>query len=73
MMGTILEHIQAHRDNVVVVANPTDITDVTTTTNTALIMVDPVDTVVQLVVVSQPFFQIVPSRFVASYPLGNSS
>lgn len=66
-MGTILEHLQAQRDNVVVV-NPTDDSVVTTTADITLIMVDPINTVVQPVDVSQPLFPNGPSRFVTSYP-----
>lgn len=67
--GTILEHLQAQRDNVVIV-NTVDATVVTTTADTTLFMVDPVNTIVQLVVVIQPLFPIGPNRFTASYPWG---
>ena len=68
-MGNILEHLQAQRDNVVVV-NPTDATTVTTVVDATLVMVDLVDTVVQPIVISQPLFLTRPSRFIAAYPWG---
>lgn len=66
-MGTILENLQDQRDNSIVV-NLIDATAVTTAANTALVVVDPVDTVVQPVVISQPLFQYGPSRFSTAYP-----
>lgn len=54
-MGTILEHLQAHRDNVVVV-NPIDTTAVTIAADIALVKVDLVDTIIQPVAVSRPLF-----------------
>ena len=68
-MGTILEHLQAYRENAIVV-NLTNVIIVTTATGIALVVVDLVDTIVQPVVVSQPLFQVGPSRFVVSYPWG---
>lgn len=68
-MGTILKHLQAQRDNVVVV-NVIDVVAITIAGDTALVMVDLVDTIVQLVVVIHPLFQTGPSRFVAAYPWG---
>lgn len=64
-MGIILEHLQVQTDNAIVV-NLTD----TNVTNTALVVVDSVDTVVQPVVVNQSLFQDSPNRFVAAYPWG---
>lgn len=68
-MDTILEHLQAQGDNVTIV-NMTGATVVTTTTDTALVMVEPVDIGVQPVTVSQPLFQADPSRLVVAYPWG---
>lgn len=64
-MGTILGHLQAQRDNVDVV-NPTDVT----TANTTLVVMDPIDTVVQPAAAIQPLFIVGPNRFVAAYPWG---
>lgn len=44
-MGTILEHLQAQRDNVVV-ANQDDVTMVTIATDTTLVVMDPIDHVI---------------------------
>ncbi|XP_050920142.1 uncharacterized protein LOC127137761 [Lathyrus oleraceus] len=68
-MGTIPKHLQAQTDNATFV-NLSDVTAVTTLVDTALIMVDPVYTVVQPVDVSQPLFQTGPNRFVAVYLWG---
>lgn len=68
-MGIILEHLHAHRDNVAIV-NLTDVTIVTTTVDTALVVMDPVDTVVQPVIVNQPLFPTGLSRFDIAYPWG---
>lgn len=68
-MGTILEHLQTQRDNVDVV-NSTDATAITIAANTILVMVDPVNTVVQPIVISQSLFPTGPSRFVVAYPWG---
>lgn len=62
-MGTILEHLQDQRDNADVV-NPIN----ATTANTNLVVMDPIDTVVQPATASQPLFTAGPSRFVVAYP-----
>lgn len=68
-LGTILEHLKAQRDKDVVV-NPIDATVMTTAADITLVMMDPVNTVVQPVVVSQTPFPIGPSRLAAAYPWG---
>lgn len=45
-MGTILEHLQAQRDNTVVV-NQVDATVVTSAADTTLVVMDPIDPIVQ--------------------------
>lgn len=64
-MGTIMEHLQAQRDNADVV-NMTDATIVTTTANITLVVVDLVDIVVESVYVRQPLFPTIPGRFAAT-------
>lgn len=54
-MGIILEHLQSQRDNATFVIL-IDITVVTIIVDTDLVVVDLVDIVVQLVIVSQPLF-----------------
>lgn len=62
-MGIRLEHLQAHRDNVVIVVNLIDTTVITTIGDTTLFVMDVVDTIVQPVVVRQPMFSTGPNRF----------
>lgn len=68
-MGTILEHLQAQRDNDVIV-NQTDVTIVTSAADTTLVVMDTIDPVVQPTIVSQPLSQVGPSKFVVAYPWG---
>lgn len=68
-MGTILEHLQTQRDNVVTV-NQADATMVTFAIDKTLIVMDLIDPVDPPVVVSQPLSQAGPSRFVVAYPWG---
>lgn len=68
-MGTILEHLQTQRDNVVVI-NQVDATIVTSAANITLAMMDPTNLIVQPTVVIQPMSQDSPSRFVAAYMWG---
>lgn len=69
-MGTILEHLQTQRDNVVVVVNQGDATIVTSIANATLVLMYPTDPGVQPTTVIQSLSQSTPSRFVAPYPWG---
>lgn len=62
-MGTILEHLQAQRDN----GGGVNLTDAIVA-DIALVVVDPIDSVVQPVDVSQSLFPAGPSRFPDAYP-----
>lgn len=68
-MGTILEHLQAQRDRVVVV-NQADATMVTFVADTTIIVMDPINHVAQPAAASQPLSQAGPGRFAATYPWG---
>lgn len=66
-MGTILEHLQTQRDNVVVV-NQVDATLVTSVADITLVMMDPTDSIVPPATASQPLAHAGPSRLAATYP-----
>lgn len=68
-MGTILEDLQTQRDNDVAV-NKVDATMVTSTADTTLVVMDPIDSIVPLAAVSQPLSHTDPNRLVAAYPWG---
>lgn len=68
-MGTILEHLQIHRDNVVIV-NQVDATPMVAAVDTTLVVMDPTDPIVPPIAVSQPLSHVGPSRLVAAYPWG---
>lgn len=68
-MGIILEHLQTHRDNIVVV-NKVGATLVTSVADTTLVVMDPTDLIFPPATASQPLAHASPSRLVAAYPWG---
>ena len=68
-MGTILEHLQARRD-INAVVNQVDAAMVSTAVDTTLVVMDPIEPVVQPATISKTQSQAGPGRFVASYPWG---